>query len=114
MINLTDLTPREREVLGLLAQGYSNQMIADAHTTSERTVRHQVYLLTEKLEARNRTHAVVIAMQQGLLSIDSVASDKHYAELAQAIRHLRCEVQRIEQITMDLGSARLGANHDAK
>lgn len=61
------LTPREVEVLGLLAQGLLNKEIADRLSISERTVKFHVSAILGKLGAGNRTEAVAIAAQRGLI-----------------------------------------------
>jgi DNA-binding NarL/FixJ family response regulator len=61
------LTPREREVLALLAQGLANKMIAPRLGITEHTVKTHVAAVYEKLHARNRAEAVVAAARQGLL-----------------------------------------------
>ena len=61
------LTPREQEVLRLLAQGATNQEIADRRVVSLRTVKKHVGNLLLKLEAQNRTHAVARAREFSLL-----------------------------------------------
>ena len=61
------LTPREQEVLYLLAQGASNQEIANRLVVSLTTVKKHVGNLLLKLEAQNRTHAVARARELSLL-----------------------------------------------
>ena len=61
-----DLTPREREVLKLLAAGLSNKEIAERLTLSSGTVRLHVSNVLSKLGAPNRTSAAVLAMKHGL------------------------------------------------
>lgn len=61
------LTPREAEVLALLAEGLSNRDVALALTISEHTARFHVQALLGKLEAATRTEAVVRALRMGLL-----------------------------------------------
>jgi len=61
-----DLTPREREVLVLLAAGLSNNEIAEKLTLAVGTVRLHVSHILTKLDAPNRTTAAVIAMKHGL------------------------------------------------
>ncbi|MBO0767081.1 MAG: response regulator transcription factor [Solirubrobacterales bacterium] len=61
------LTPREREVLALLAEGCSNKAIADRLYLSEPTIKGHVRSLLEKLGAESRLQAVVGAIKRGLL-----------------------------------------------
>ena len=61
------LTPREQEVLRLLAQGASNQEIARQLVVSLTTVKKHVGSLLLKLAAENRTHAVARARELSLL-----------------------------------------------
>lgn len=63
------LTPREQEVLALLARGLQNKEIAAALTITERTVKFHVSAILTKLNATNRTEAVAVAAQEGLISI---------------------------------------------
>lgn len=60
-----ELTDREREVLDLLAQGYSNQALADKLFVSETTVRYHLRNIYPKLGAKNRTQAVALARKFG-------------------------------------------------
>ncbi|NUV72490.1 hypothetical protein C6W96_14470 [Streptomyces sp. CS149] len=63
----THLTPRELQVLRLLAQGLSNKQVARRLTISEHGVKRLVSNILAKLNCPNRTMAVVRAMQEGLL-----------------------------------------------
>ncbi|MFD4542269.1 response regulator [Streptomyces bauhiniae] len=63
---LTELTAREREVMGLAAQGKSNTEIAQDLTLSPLTVRTHIHRAMTKLGARDRAQLVVIAYQTGL------------------------------------------------
>lgn len=65
-----DLTPRELEVLQLLAQGLQNKEIAAELVISERTVKFHVSSIFGKLGAGNRTEAVALAAQQGLVDLN--------------------------------------------
>ena len=62
-----DLTPRELEVLTLLARGLKNSEIADRLFISERTVKFHVSSILTKLDAENRTEAARIAVHRGLV-----------------------------------------------
>ena len=63
------LTEREMDVLRLLAQGKTNREIADSLTITERTVKYHVSSIISKLMSGNRTEAVTIAVQRGLISL---------------------------------------------
>jgi DNA-binding NarL/FixJ family response regulator len=63
------LTPREREVLELLAQGLSNRRIAQDLSISEHTVKFHVNAILGKLGAQGRTEAVVQAARLGLITL---------------------------------------------
>jgi DNA-binding NarL/FixJ family response regulator len=60
------LTDREREILVLVAQGLSNQQIADALVISERTARTHVSNILSKLEVASRTQAALLAIREGI------------------------------------------------
>jgi DNA-binding NarL/FixJ family response regulator len=63
------LTPREREVLTLLAAGASNKAIARTLGLSVHTVKFHVASLIDKLGARGRVEAVAIALRTGLIMV---------------------------------------------
>ena len=65
------LTGREVEVLRLLAQGLSNKEIAQRLGTAGGTVKIHVQNILAKLGASDRTHAVTIAVQRGMLHLDA-------------------------------------------
>ncbi len=65
--SVPELTPREFEVLKLMGQGARNKEIAETLVIAERTVKIHVGNILSKFNASNRTEAVAIAMQMGLL-----------------------------------------------
>ncbi|MGZ6078228.1 MAG: helix-turn-helix domain-containing protein, partial [Myxococcaceae bacterium] len=62
-------TPREREVLALLARGLSNRDIADALDISAHTAKFHVNSILQKLGVERRTEAVVRAARMGLVTL---------------------------------------------
>jgi DNA-binding NarL/FixJ family response regulator len=63
------LSPREREILDLLAQGLTGERIAAQLFLSPETVRTHVRNAMEKLEANTRVHAIAIALRQGEIAL---------------------------------------------
>jgi DNA-binding NarL/FixJ family response regulator len=66
-MTLPALTGREREVLALVAAGYTNPGVASTLRITVGTVKKHVENITVKLGAHNRAHAVVLAEKAGLL-----------------------------------------------
>lgn len=69
-LRATELTPRELDVLRLLATGQSNKQIAAALFIAEGTVKTHVNALLRKLEAADRTGVVTLALKRGLLRLE--------------------------------------------
>jgi len=66
---LGSLSMREGEVLALVAEGCSNKAIAVRLEISERTVKNHLTNIMAKLQAADRTHAVVTAVRMGWLTL---------------------------------------------
>lgn len=72
------LTPREIEVLSLVARGFGNKEVGDVLGTAPGTVKAHVQSILGKLGAKDRTHAVTIALRRGIIHL-------HSPDLASAI-----------------------------
>ena len=67
-VNVEVLTPKEKEVLALVAKGASNQEIADKLCVRDVTVKTHLNSIFKKLKVTNRTQAVLLAMQIDLIN----------------------------------------------
>jgi DNA-binding NarL/FixJ family response regulator len=65
----TALTDREVEVLGLIADGRSNKLIAYDLSINEETAKTHVKNILAKLHASDRTHAVTLALRRGIIQL---------------------------------------------
>jgi LuxR family transcriptional regulator, transcriptional regulator of spore coat protein len=80
------LTARENQVLELVAHGLSAKEVAQEIEIAPRTVERHIENVRLKIRARNRTHMVTLAMELGLLHLDT---DTRGAELQNAVqRHM--------------------------
>ncbi len=64
-----DLTEREREVLNLVAQGYSNQQIADALVISVATVKAHISSILSKMQVSSRSEAIAYAIKHKIVTL---------------------------------------------
>jgi len=71
------LSPREIEILVLVAAGCSNKRIGDQLGICEQTVKAHMKNSMGKLGARDRTHAVTLSLQRGILSLGEDGLDPH-------------------------------------
>ena len=63
------LTPREVDVLSLIARGFGNKEVGDVLGTAPGTVKAHVQSILGKLGAKDRTHAVTMAIRRGILRL---------------------------------------------
>ena len=77
-----ELTGRQIEVLALVARGLTNRQVGEALGISERTVRNHMRAILRKLRSRDRTHAVVMAISAGWISIPVDAAGAPMASAA--------------------------------
>ena len=70
-----ELSAREITMLELIAEGFSNKEMASHLRLSPETVKFHVSNLIEKLEARDRTHALVIALRRGIMRLPARANE---------------------------------------
>ena len=66
---IDDLTPREMEVLKLIADGLSNKEIAEALVLSEKTVKNHINNIFSKLHVYDRSQAMLYAIRKGLVKV---------------------------------------------
>lgn len=69
------LSPRERQVMSLMAEGMTADQIAGQIAVSVETVRTHVRNVIRKLSARNRVHAIALALERGEIALGSVPAD---------------------------------------
>ena len=70
---LDTLTPREREVLQLIAEGHTNQQVADELVVAVKTVEAHKAHIMDKLKAKSRTDLIRYALKRGIVKLESVA-----------------------------------------
>lgn len=79
---LSTLTPRERDILALVARGWSNQQVADRLGIRERTARTHVSNVLAKLHLTSRTQAALVAVREGLVGLASLPGSDDEADAA--------------------------------
>jgi DNA-binding NarL/FixJ family response regulator len=80
-LRVRTLTARERELLGLLAIGWSNRRIAEATRLSYQTVRSHMQSLLIKLGVNSQLEAVAFAVEHGIVDLDGAppVGERHSA-----------------------------------
>ena len=73
---LPQLSPREREIMHLIAEGRTAEAIGSEINVSVETVRTHVRNVIRKLQARNRVHAIAIALERGEIALDPDRADR--------------------------------------
>jgi len=84
---MTPLSSREREILRHIAEGTSNKRIAYALGIGEQTIKNHITSIMRKLNANDRTHAVVLAMRKGWLNIEEVQAFEPEELVPSALSH---------------------------
>jgi DNA-binding NarL/FixJ family response regulator len=70
---VSQLSPREREVMALMAEGRTAEVVGEQLGVSVETVRTHVRNAIRKLQARNRVHAIAIALERGEIALERTA-----------------------------------------
>jgi len=78
----SELTRRQRDVLGLISQGKSNKLIADALSMSESTVKAHVKQIIKRLHVSNRTQAELLATGHGPFPLPNVMAQHGHGAIA--------------------------------
>jgi len=68
LVKIESLTPRQREIVELVAEGLTNKQLADRLFISEATARNHITAILDKLEVRDRFQLAVYAFRRGLVS----------------------------------------------
>ena len=69
---LDRLSPREREILPLVAEGKDNREIGKTLFISEKTAKNYVTSIRKKLGLKNRTQIALFALKEGIIEIDKI------------------------------------------
>jgi DNA-binding NarL/FixJ family response regulator len=73
---LPQLSPRERQIMHLMAEGLTAEAIGNKLVVSVETVRTHVRNVIRKLQARNRVHAIAVALERGEIALDTPGEDR--------------------------------------
>jgi len=82
---MTPLSHREMEILRYVAEGNPNKRIAGALSISEQTIKNHITSIMRKLNANDRTHAVVLAIRNGWLNIAEVPDESASKEVSTSL-----------------------------
>lgn len=86
------ITDREAEILSYVARGFGNKQIANVLKISEQTIKNHMTSILRKLDASDRTHAVVMAMQSGWISTAERYDWEHSMQSDESMIHLAREI----------------------
>ena len=99
------ITYREMHILIMASHGYSNKEIAEALGIAYQTVKNNFHRLMKKLGAGTSAHALLLAMEAGLISIEMVSKDMDESvpkeERDEAKLHIEQEVEKVSKMTKD-------------
>ena len=100
-----NLTVREMFIIGLAADGYSNKEIAKVLGITYQTVSNNFSKLTQKLGAKNDRHALMLAIQTGLIKIEIIADEIDESlsveERERARLGIEMEMKKVEGMSTD-------------
>ena len=99
------ITYREMHILIMASQGYSNREIAEVLGIAYQTVKNNLHRLMKKLGAGNSAHALLLAIEGGLISIEMVSKEMDESvpreERDEARLHVEQEIEKVSKMTKD-------------
>ena len=99
------ITYREMHILNMSAHGYSNKEIAEALGIAYQTVKNNFHRLMKKLGAESSAHALLLAIESGVVSIEMISSEADESlpkgERDEARLHIKQEVEKVSKMTKD-------------
>lgn len=99
------ITYREMHILMMAAQGFNNKEIAEALGIAYQTVKNNFHKLMKKLGAKNNAHALLLAMQSGMIAIEQISDDLDESlpqgHREEARLHIMQEIDKVSKMSKE-------------